>query len=362
MRSVSCLALLALLSMCSTPPPPQASSSFVAAPVPPPVSSSPPADSPEAGPPAAEATGRSWSVDLDGDGTNETIRVSSGGSFELDPARGPGFRNLRCKAEKCTLTVEPGSGGRAFELLDAYPTLPSIEVIDIDRKDRVKELLVRTRAAMEEDPPYIFTVIHYDGTGVHVQELAHGHGYSTGTFRAPGNGRFVTEYADCPDLTTTVYELRGGALAQTSKKTVRVRRPNECAACPMVYVLEDGGFRKRGEILRNLRAPSLAGLQSLDLISPARFVVPAPGGLSRVVVELREEKDETTFLDDVALEIGGIRYAPRACSAPLDYCTVDGAHHLMRRGDALRLTFDVPAPVPEGRARLWATGHYVPDS
>ena len=127
----------------------------------------------------------------------------------------------------------------------------------------------------------------------------------------------------------------------------------------MVYVAERAGWRRRGEILRNLNEPARAGVQSLDLTLPARFVQSGPGG-AQVTVELREEKQETTYLDAIALEVDGLRYPPRDCAADLPHCHADGVHHLLRPGERLRLQFDLAATRPGAAVRLWARGYYVP--
>jgi hypothetical protein len=77
-------------------------------------------------------------------------------------------------------------------------------------------------------------------------------------------------------------------------------------------------------------------------------------------VELREEKDETTFLDEVHLESDGAAWAPLECAAKAAFCAADGTHHEMHRGDTLRLTFAVSAAQTSAPLRLSASGYYLP--
>lgn len=139
--------------------------------------------------------------------------------------------------------------------------------------------------------------------------------------------------------------LRHGDLVESVTTT---RAPARCiqAACPVVYA---HGARV-GEVLRNLRDPSLAEWQPLALPVSA---VEADG---TITVTLREELHEVTSLDAVRVEADGVMVDPQTCPAALS-CAEDGAYDTLRAGDARTFTFRVGHP---RRVRLWARGYYVP--
>lgn len=326
-------------------------------------------------PPTGELVpGATWEVDgvllrgaadLDGDGRTETIELVSRAARpdfarrESDP--GPRIRVpvASCDpprgADECPARLVAGRATLELEIPTGYFGGASVELIDIDRSDARKELLLTQRGGTSEDPWYEFRVVLYDGHRLLLRELWHSGGYNSGVAEVRGDGTLTLRYDECPDDSTVTYRLDGTALVETGRQVVRTGDPSECAACPYVYLLAGDRFVRQGEILRNLNRASLAATQSLPLAHAT-----APAGL--LTVELREEKDETTFLDDVYLEVDGERVSPLECSAaPLAYCAAGGDHHVLHRGDSLRLTFatavDVSAASPP---RLYATGYYVP--
>jgi hypothetical protein len=244
-----------------------------------------------------------------------------------------------------------GGSSRELAIPTGYFGGVGISVIDIDAADRRKEILIQRRGESEEDPWYEFTVAIYDG-GLHVQELWHSGGYNSGEVVLDGRGTLTLYYDECPDSTMVEYRLRGAGLVESGRKTVRTHDPDRCAACPHVYALEGDAFVYRGEILRNLSSPELETKQALRL---SRAAI---GGERVVTIELREEKDETTFLEEIYLEIDGVAIEPRECAAGGGFCRSDGSYHVIERGDSLRLTFAVDAA--SGTPRLVAVGYYVP--
>jgi hypothetical protein len=123
------------------------------------------------------------------------------------------------------------------------------------------------------------------------------------------------------------------------------------AACPFVYVVDaNGEARVIGEVLRYVRGAAAYTLQSLDLPEPTA---------STLVVRISEEKPEVTYLDEVYVEIGGVRHEPRACATtePPAYCVADHVPYVLREGQSLDLELDVTAT---GAAAVFARGYYVP--
>jgi len=363
------LVLLAAACSAATAPSPAKDSqapAVVQLPVPPPdeaAAAAPAPDDPLPKPTPAVLWSRS--EDLDGDGVAEPVRLVTFERFDATQRVDNGPDNLPIGAcvndrgDACRVILEVGAHRHGFDLEPGYFGDLAIKIIDVDRRDDRKEILLRRRPGGGEDPPYVFAVARYDGKTLAFQELWHGWGYNAGKATINGDGRLVTVYDECPDVVTVAYRLGKAGLTEESRQSVRTRQPQDCAACPVVYVKERDGMGRRGEILRDLRAPALARNQSLALGLPARFVEPRGDG-SRVTLELREEKAETTYLDAVTLEVDGVHYAPLGCSGAGRHCLADGVHHVMRQGETLRLTFDTAAWRPGAAVRLWAQGYYVP--
>ena len=76
--------------------------------------------------------------------------------------------------------------------------------------------------------------------------------------------------------------------------------------------------------------------------------------------ELREEKHETTFLDEIHLESDEASWAPEECNLYPSLCAADGSRHILREGETLRLTFAVNGVEHADPMHLWAAGFYVP--
>lgn len=136
------------------------------------------------------------------------------------------------------------------------------------------------------------------------------------------------------------------------------------AACPFVYEqLADGSQHFHGEVLRNLRYSDVEQWQPLALTAPA-------GRSERIVLRIVEEKAETTYLDALALEVGGEQLLPDACLDPGHaqatalhaVCANDGNKVQLRRGQAIEVQFTVPASLATAPHRLWANGYYLPDA
>lgn len=123
------------------------------------------------------------------------------------------------------------------------------------------------------------------------------------------------------------------------------------AAYPVVDLWDGKAWRRQGEILRNLVGPDAKARQELALNPPA--------GAKTVRLRLSEEKDETTFVDQLSLEVDGRIIAPGSCQeGDGEFCKEDGVDHILRRGEVLELTFSLPGAW--SRVMLRANGYYVP--
>lgn len=207
------------------------------------------------------------------------------------------------------------------------------------------------------DPPYLFSIVQYDGAELSLTELWSSNGYNSGEVTSDGGGMLKLRYDECPDAFCVTYTLAAGRLSAGQVITKRVHDPDECAACPHVYVLEAAGFAHKGEILRDLRRPELAAAQRLAFTRPQRFR--AERGV--ITVEIREQEPETSFIDALALELDGRRILPIVCRAgEAAICSEDGRPAILRQGEVLSLEFEVGELTADSKLALWAVGYYVP--
>jgi hypothetical protein len=239
-----------------------------------------------------------------------------------------------------------------------------LRIVDIDRHDKQKEVVVE----LKQDT-FLFHVMFILRDGVvhriwdfldpHLDpdiDLVNGdEGRDITLTGLTGNGTIVHVTGNCGQTRTEVFKLsKQGHIVKHSETRIGQYDEDACSACPMVYTLADGEASLQGEILRNLRHPSLNARQSLLLRAPQL----APDGA--LEVELREEKPEITYLDDVYLTVGRRLIRPDQCSAAEPFCARDGRFAVLHTGDRRRLRFHVGS-IPEGvPVTLWATGYYEP--
>ncbi len=237
----------------------------------------------------------------------------------------------------------------------------SVEVLDAAKGTRV--VFVQLATEGDEDPPARYQLFAPRGTGlVRIYDDVLGT-YGNPDLRFPGDGtvRYTEDgWTSCGDSaasgTAPIHEVTlgldpGGTLIQTARTpSGQTQDCSQLSACPWIYVDGADGPVRVGEILRDLRGRAAYALQ--DLALPA-----ADAGAFRVRVA--EEEDEVTFLDEIYLEVDGLRLAPTTCAtmAPPAYCAADHRPFRMVKGDVLDLTFELPrATTPT----VFARGYYIP--
>jgi len=124
------------------------------------------------------------------------------------------------------------------------------------------------------------------------------------------------------------------------------------SACPFIATSFDGGaFVEHGEILTDLRRPALEATQRLATTGPAHC--------THAIVRVLERKPETTYLDSLELDLGGVRLAPAGCPGAA-YCADDGAYHRLERDQSIDIAFELPPGTDCRTAHVVANGYYVP--
>lgn len=261
-----------------------------------------------------EENARYW--DMDGDGKKESVSVGNG----------------QVQIGKLRIPVSDGAWTWDWRVVDLNPADPA------------KQLLLRH---YDDEDTYVYQVVSRVNGKLKLSRAI----YGGRPFLTP-TGLLGFRSIDCGQRSWEAFALRTGKLVQVEEKSIGRRDDDGCVACPFVY-LESGSERfALGEILRNLRSPSLEKPQSLPL--------PSLQATRATRIVLAEEKQETTYLDAIWLQVGDQRVLPAQCeAAPLPaYCVADDRYFTLEQGQELELDFGSQST--SEAASLWAEGFYIP--
>ena len=243
---------------------------------------------------------QSIKADLDGDGTEEKIRLTTTRVFVDDAA--------------------------FVHRLDPYSASSmKVKVIDLDTSDSFLELLVSN--------------YYYEGNGsrrvVYKRDkgwqMSEKFNWHDGAVTIEGKGEIRMYSGECGQKRTEIYGMKKGAFVLKSKKVKGRFRERLCSACPYVFVRDQGHWEYQGEILRNLRAADLEDTHELHLGRRKGLVH----------VRLAERKAETTFVDTMELVA---RYddgteeslLSDTCSKTgTTWCKLDQRHHRIEQGEEI---------------------------
>ena len=281
---------------------------------------------------------------------------------ELDDA--PGLDPIELRADG---TLVAGAATGRAELTGASDfwmhEQSSLTVVELDRRRHLRAVLVGLPIAEDEDPPNRYQLFLLEPGGLRrVLDLSPGaYGVTSLVFSGDGSVRYTEDgWTACaraghPSRPVAREEvslrMRGGEMREAGRRRTSLRQNcDELAACPVVYVVGAAGEVRVGEILRDLRGAAADALQGLDLAAPSG---------SEVRVRLSEEEHEVTRLDEIYLDVDGVRIESRGCAgARSPWCEAGGDRLSLREGDALELVFELPE---DARVlTLFARGHYVP--
>ncbi len=258
------------------------------------------------------------------------------------------------------LTVSLGDDYAGPDEAPRFERQASLSIVAFDESRDAVVLALPTRD--DEDPPNHYWVwLVHEGALVSVFDQVVG-GYGVQPLLLPGNGsvRYVEDgWAACERLEYPAQAARQEVVhwwvhgtrstREERTDTDQIQVCDQLAACPFVYRVEGGEETFVGEVLRDIRGSENATLQPLAIGQTT-------GGA--VHFRLREEKEEVTFLDELYVEVDGVRLDPVSCAGGDGaYCAADGRPHVMRPGDELDVRFELPA---SGELTIWARGYYVP--
>jgi hypothetical protein len=261
-------------------------------------------------------------ADLDGDGKEENIRLTTTRIFVNDAA--------------FVHRLDPHSAHAM-----------KVKVIDLDTSDSSFELLVSN---------YYYEgngsrrVVHKGDKGWQMSEKFNWH---DGSVKIEGKGDLRMYSGECGQKRTEIYGMKNGAFVLKSKKVKGRFREDRCSACPYVYVRDQGHWQYQGEILRNLRSADLEDTHELHLGRRQGLVH----------VRLAERKAETTFVDTMELVA---RYddgteesllADTCSKNDSAWCKLDQLHYRVEPGEEIEVSVTLDR---SAELLMRVRGYYLP--
>ena len=300
-----------------------------------------------------QASHRLWteSADLDGDGKKEKIFLITG----KDPANAsPTIPDKKYRYSSSWLFVDEAEISLQIHWRPGdywYKVEEPYKVIDIMKDSKIKHILIQSHLPEDEDPPIESNIVSFKNSKLIKSTLKGAYSDNSGKLTFPKPGIVKLSKGGCPSYLTVLYRMKDEGYLEKIKeiKSANTALPGGvCPACPFVYVLYQGSWRKQGEILRNLNRPDLQDWQSLDLDI---------GEIHTLHVRISEEKDEVSFLDAVRLVANGRAYLPQNCQIMDEpYCSEDSEFFIIPKGKFLDLKFQLRES--SSKFRLEATGYY----
>lgn len=290
-----------------------------------------------------------YNEDLNGDGTNDKIEIYSKKEYLNNHDEPYEYMLNVCINDICFNQKVNFSKNSYFGKETKF------EVININKKDNLKELLLSYKEAEIEDPSYnhsIFRVL--DNDVITVSEVLSS-GYNNGQINYIDDYSFTVDHARFPDIKGT-YKLDGLYLKQSDLYIQPEDKVDysKMAACPFVYFVDANNKIYKGEILRYLNSEYTETWQKLDMKLDAKIY-------SELKICISEEKDETTYLNSVYLNINGKIHTPKLINSKNRKIISDDDKYVkLSKGEIIKLQFDFKPELIK-TCVLHAKGYYLPN-
>lgn len=128
-----------------------------------------------------------------------------------------------------------------------------------------------------------------------------------------------------------------------------------CLSCPWLYVFDGNNFVRKCEIIKDIvgienQETNLYKLENSAIID----------GKLRICIQ--EEKEETSFLDRIALKVNGKFYEPQIKQAihKTALAGIDNKYLNLTKGESLEIEFIIPTDIEVKTVELQASGYYIP--
>ncbi len=128
-----------------------------------------------------------------------------------------------------------------------------------------------------------------------------------------------------------------------------------CLSCPWLYVHDGNNFLKKTEIIKDVvgkdsKQTNLYELEKSSIID----------GILKI--KIQEEKDETSYLDHIALKVNGVYYPALLTdgSKHNQLLKEDEQYLSLNKGENIELEFQIPSNIIIETVELEASGYYEP--
>ncbi len=221
----------------------------------------------------------------------------------------------------------------------------SFKIIDIDKSDSLKELLVTQYEKAVEDPSAIHLIYRNFGRNLITQTQITSSGYSGGVINFRDK-EFDIIHNRNPE-TIGKYRLNKFFIENIE---ISIGQESEIiAACPFVYVKNGNRFIYKGEIIRNLIGKKSEETQKLNI------------GISKseeLIVRIKEEKKEVSYINYLALECNNKIIKPIKTKNNTELLLDDNKYLTLKKGSQIDLVFKVPK---KSIITLIGKGYYIPN-
>jgi hypothetical protein len=284
--------------------------------------------------------------DLNGDGKNDDITVHSTMEFLKNEDKPSGYNLMICINGRCFEKKMFWSGGSYFGKLLQF------KIIDIDKQDSFKELIISYADNEIEDPSTNHLIIRLLQNNQLTANDIFSTGYNNGQIRFL-DGAFEVDHGRYPSIKGK-YRLSNRYVEQVNL----YEEPQEnvdysgMAACPYVYLVHENTMHYKGEILRYLNAKHTEEWQRLILECPTNKE-------NKMIIKIAEEKDEITYVNAAYLKIGDKIIKPIQYEN-INKTDIDDDNYLsLKKGESLELVFNTEGLVLKD-VSLNVKGYYIP--
>ncbi len=129
-----------------------------------------------------------------------------------------------------------------------------------------------------------------------------------------------------------------------------------CLSCPWLYVYDGQKYVRESEVIKDLAGIDYCATSSLNLSSQAIHQ-------GRLKIKISEEKQETSYLDQIILKIDGQVYYPHRINGEIvsGLKSIDKNYIILKKGESIELEFLVPESVKDSsKIVLLTNGYYIP--
>ena len=221
------------------------------------------------------------------------------------------------------------------------------EIIDVDKKDNLKEFKISQMEREEEDPSTITSIFRYFGNNLFTKSTIKSQGYSGGSMKFIDNNKFMIEHSNNPKI-SGIYSLSKFFIKSIDMKeeAIDTKIP---AACPFVYLKSNNKYFYKGEIIRNLIGKKSEANQELDLGTLEK---------GKVSIRIKEEKNEISYINSIYIKKDGKLYSPKTTNNNLDLIKKNDEKYLViKKGEYIDFEYNLDS---KSKIEIISKGYYIP--